>query len=57
MQPHHHPGALVIVIGVAADMGDLIRGSTQRLKHQFARQFGFRIQAVHHMFCVLRNLT
>ena len=57
MQPHHHPGALIIVVCVSADMGDLIRRGTQRLKHQFARQFGFRIQAIHHMFCVLCHLT
>lgn len=38
-------------------MGDLVRGGAQRLKDQFARQFGFRIQAVHHMFGMLRHLA
>jgi hypothetical protein len=56
VQPHHHPGAFVVVVGVAADVGDFIRRGAQRFQHQFARQFGFRIQRVNDVFCVFRHL-
>ncbi|MMZ69773.1 hypothetical protein D1872_326750 [compost metagenome] len=41
MEPHHHTGAFVVVIGVATDMGDFVWRGAKRFQHQFARQFGF----------------
>ena len=56
VQPHHQASAFVIVIGIAADVSDFVRGGTQRLQHQFARQFGFRVQRIHNVLRVFRHL-
>ena len=56
MQPHDQAGAFVVVVGVTADIGDFVRRCTQRLQHQFARQFGFRVQRVNHVLRVFRYL-
>ena len=56
MQPHHQAGAFVVVIGIAADVGDFVRGGSQRLQHQFARQFSFRVQRIHNVLRVFRHL-
>ncbi|MNY30785.1 hypothetical protein D3C86_1649120 [compost metagenome] len=57
VQPHHHTGAFIVVIGVAANVGDFVRCGAERFKHQFARQFGFCVQRINNVFRVLGHLT
>ena len=56
MQPHHQTGAFIVVVGVAADVGDFVRRRAQRFQHQPARQFGFRVQRVNDVLRVFRYL-
>ncbi|CCJ96374.1 hypothetical protein BN131_4047 [Cronobacter malonaticus 681] len=57
MQPDHQTRAFVVIVGVAANGGDLVRCGAERLQHQFARQLRFSVQRVHHLFGVLVDLT
>ena len=56
VQPHHQPGALLVIVGIAADGGDLIRRGSQRLQRQFAGQFRFCVEGVNHLLGMMRHL-
>ena len=45
-----------VVNALNAEAGDFVRRRAQRLQHQFARQFGFRVQRVNDVLRVFRHL-